>query len=522
MAALTLLLVTAAASMALARLLRAPPIPVLILGGVVLSGAARPPEALLDSVLILGVSFLLFAMGLELDPRRVRVQRRAVLRVGVVQFVVLAGLVFAAARWLGFGAGEAAFVTLALPASSTLVGVRLLQRRRQMYEPFGRLVLGVLLLQDAVVILFVPVVLGAAAGWNAVAAGVGGVLLLGGGALAVRTWVTPHLLRVSDEREAILLGALAVLFAFLAAAGLLGLPPVVGGFLAGVALARFPINGVVRAELVPLRDFFAAIFFTGLGALVRLPSVVELGQAAVFTALVLLVTPPLVAVIAERSGFTSRSALEAGLLLAQASEISLVVGLTGMLQGLIGESLFVVLALTTLGTMLLTPLISTDGATRFLLRLRPQRRHTGAHPPSDHVLLLGAGSTGMPILEDLILEGRPVAVVDDDPGLVAALRAAGVHAVRGDASDPAALEEAGLSRARVACSTARRVRDNEALLRDAPGIPVLVRVFEQGDAVWVRERGGEPILYSAAAADELLTWFREQGPGRVDRSIGEV
>ncbi|HSG49628.1 MAG TPA: cation:proton antiporter, partial [Longimicrobiales bacterium] len=206
MVALTLLLVTAAISMAVAQFLRAPPIPVLILGGVALSGVARPPEALLDSVLILGVSFLVFAMGLELDPRRVRVQRRAVLWVGTVQFLALAGLGFAVARWMGFSAGEAAFVTLALPASSTLVGVRLLQRRRQMYEPFGRLVLGVLLLQDALVILFVPVVLGAAAGWTAMAGGVGAVLLLGGAALAARSWVTPHLLRVSDEREAILLG----------------------------------------------------------------------------------------------------------------------------------------------------------------------------------------------------------------------------------------------------------------------------------------------------------------------------
>lgn len=519
MTGLTLLVCAAATALALARMFRGPAIPFLILGGVALQAVTPVPEEVLDPVLTLGVSFLLFALGLELDPRRIRVQRRAVVRVGLLQFAALGVLGWGAARALGFGPREAAFVALALPASSTLVSVRLLQRRRQMYEPFGRLVLGVLLLQDVLVILLIPLVLGTAHGPRAVVEGVALVLALGAAALGARRWITPHLLRVAEEREAVLLGALALLFAFLAGSWNLGLPPVVGGFLAGVALARFPVNGVVRLELAPLRDFFSAIFFTGLGALVRLPTAPELLQALALGALVVVVTPPLVAFIGERAGFTSRSALEAGLLLSQTSEISLVVAFIGMRQGELGESLFVVLALATLGTMLLTPLISTDSATRLLMRLGRRRRRTILDGPEGHVLVVGAGSTGMPLVEDLVLEGHAVAVVDDDPGLVSALREAGVHAVRGEASDLATLRAAGLSRARVVCSTARRVRDNETLLREAGGIPVLVRVFEETEAAWVREQGGEPILYSHAAAQGLLRWFAEE-EGRVDPPRG--
>lgn len=506
---LALLLAAAAAAMALARLLRAPPIPLLLACGVGLAWVAEPSREVVDNVLALGVFFLVFAMGLELDPRRVRVQRRAVVRVGILQFLVLAGLGFAAARLLGLGGGEAAFVALVLPASSTLVAVRLLQRRRQMYEPFGRLVLGVLLLQDILVILLIPVVLGWGEGLLSVVDGTARVLALGAVALAVRGWVAPRLLALAAEREAVLLVVLSILFLFLGGAILLELPVVVGGFLAGVSLARFPVNGLVRGEVAPLRDFFAALFFTALGVVVRPPSPEEVVQVAVLTGIILFVTPPLVAWIAERSGFTSRSALEAGLLLSQTSEISLAVGLTALLQGGISESLFVVLALVALITMLLTPLISTDQATRFLLRFRPRRRVPEADPPRGHVLVLGAGSTGMPLLEDLILEGRGVAVVDDDPGLVASLQASGIHAVRGEATDLATLRAAGLEHARVVCSTARRVRDNETLLLEARGIPVLVRVFEEADAAWVRARGGEPLLYTEAAAEDLLEWFGE-------------
>jgi CPA2 family monovalent cation:H+ antiporter-2 len=507
-----LLLSAAAVAVLLARLLSMPLIPLLLLSGVGLALVAGPPAEFLESALILGVSFLLFVAGLELDPRRIRAQRTAAVRVGLAQFFVLAALGFFVARDLGFGELEAGYVALALPASSTLVGVRLLQRRRQMFEPFGRLTLGVLLLQDVLVLLSIPLVTEIAAGWSQVLLKTGGVLLLGFLSLLTRRWGGRLMLKVADESEVILLGALAILFVFIGAAGLLGLPIVVGAFLAGVALSRFPVNGIVRAEVAPIGDFFAAIFFTALGALVRLPSATEMWQAFWLAATVLVVTPPLVILIAERSGFTSKPAAEAGLLLSQTSEISLVVILYGMIEGQISQSLYVVVAMVTLSTMLLTPLIATDDIAARLARLRirrPSHEH-GERPPSDHVLLLGAGSTGMPLLEDLVLSGCDVAVIDDDPAIIRRLEEAGVHAVRGEATDPLVLRRAGAHQARVVSSTIRRPRDNATLLELAGDVPVLVRVFEEEDAEWVRGMGGEPVLYSVATADGLMEWFLEQ------------
>lgn len=504
------LLFAAAGAYLLARALRVPATPLLLLGGIVLARVAHPSPETLERALVLGVAFLLFVVGLELDPRRLRAQRRAVFRVGLVQFGVLAGLGYLLARWLGLGVTEAGYVALALPASSTLVGVRILQRRGQMFEPFGRLVLGVLLLQDVLVLLAIPVLTHLDGGVGPVLVETLEVALMGILALGVRRWVAPVFLRIADEAELVLLGALSVLFAFLAAGWVLGLPVVVGAFLAGAALARFPVNGVVRAELAPVGDFFAPVFFTALGALVRIPTGDELVLAAAFGLLVVVLTPPLVAVVAERAGFTARPAVEAGLLLAQTSEISLVVGLAGMTQGDISESLFVVLALVTLATMVLTPLLATDEVAWRLATIRWGGRDEEGEPPSGHVLLLGTGAAGMPLLEDLVVAGCPVVVVDDDPMVVARLREAGVPAVRGEASDPRVLRRAGADRARVVSSTIRRTRDNGALLEMAGTVPVLVRVFDEAEAAWVRENGGEPILYSRAAARGLLEWFEEE------------
>ncbi|MGH7540841.1 MAG: cation:proton antiporter, partial [Gemmatimonadota bacterium] len=322
--------------------------------------------------------------------------------------------------------------------------------------------------------------------------------------------VGPLLVRAAADEEVVLLGALAILFVFLATADLLAVPLVVGAFLAGVALSRFPVDGVVRAELAPIGDFFVAIFFTALGALVRVPTPTQLWQAALLAALVLVVTVPLVTWIAERTGFAARTAIEAGLLLSQTSEISLVIGLSGMIEGDIGADVFTVIALVTMGTMLLTPILATDAVAWRLMRFHPGRRERPSTPPSGHVLLLGAGSTGMPLLEDLVLTGCAVVVVDDDPAVIAQLDEAGIQTVRGDAADGRVLRRAGADRARAVVSTMRRPRDNAGLLALARGVPVLVRVFDEGDARWVREHGGVPVLYSEATARGLLEWFDEE------------
>ena len=505
-----LLLAAAALAYALARALRVPPIPLLIIAGLLLSRFAHLDAHSLENALVLGVSFLLFVVGLELDPRRVRRERPIALRVGLFQFLLLALAGFAAAAAFGYDFVESSYIALALIASSTLVGVRLLQRRGEMYTPFGRLVVGVLLLQDALVLMTIPLVTRIGEGGLAVLLSLGSVGILAALSLALRHWVAPLLLRIANEQELLLLTALSILFGFIWIAGLLELPMVVGAFLSGVALSRFPVDGIVRADFAPIGDFFTAIFFTALGALVGVPGIAELTQALIFSMLVIVVTPPLVTWLATRAGFGTKSSVESGLLLAQTSEISLIIGLAGMLDGVIEPGTFTVIALFTLTTMLLTPLIANDRVASFVAHRLTRRNAGGETPPEGHVLLLGTGSTGMPLLEDLILGNTQIVVIDDDPGVAARLADAGVRTIIGDASDEAVVRRAGADRARAVASTIRRPRDNEALLRVARDVPVLVRVFDEADAAWVREHGGVPMLYSLASADNLIEWFDDQ------------
>lgn len=509
MIGLAVLLAGAALGLGLARWLRLPATPLLLAAGAALGAAGVLPEAaLLQDALVLGVGFLLFAVGSELDLRRVGRYRRLAVRVGLVQFVVLAAASVLAALALGFAWLPAVYIALAMAASSTLVVTQLLNQRRQTFEPFGRMVIGVLLLQDLLVVVLASVVLRAEEGLLGMALGLLATLALVGLAYALQRWAIPRL--VVDRRldgEATLLLALALLFGFVGLAWLLGLPLVTGAFLAGVAFARVPVSGFVQEQLQPVTDFFLPLFFTALGGLMVVPSGSVLTAGLVLTAVMLVLTPVVVALVAERWGLSARASLEGGLLLSQTSEFSLVVGLLAYGAGAIGPDVFSVIALVTGLTMVATPFLSSPSVVWRLLHLHPGRRPEARPAPRDHILLLGCGPSGLPLLETLFLAGYDVLVVDDDPVVVRDLRENGVPVLRGEATDPEVLEAAGARQARAVVAMIRRPADMAAVIPRLDGVPVFVRVFTDQDAEAVELVGGTPVRYAEAAADAFLAWL---------------
>ena len=508
MTALALLLLAAAGGYGVSRWVGLPAIPLLVLSGIALNRVANVPPEFLQGAVELGTAFLVFVAGTEMNPARVGLQRRSAIYVGAAHFVVLGLAGFGAARWMGFPPQTSAYLALALTASSTLVVVRLIQGRRQLFEPFGRLVIGVLLLQDVLVILLIPVLTRLSAGPGAIALGLAGTSALLVAAYVCLRWLAPPIvLRLGRNEEGLLLVVLGVLFLFLGLADLLALPLVAGAFLAGVSLSSFPVNGLARGQVQPLSDFFSALFFTSLGAFLVAPTSTEFLQAAALALLMLGFTPVLVAFVAERTGFSARPAIFSGLLLSQSSEFSLVVGLQGVVVGQIDSGVFTIIALVTVLTMVLTPLIATDRVTLALMRWHPSSRaRAEGRVPEGHVLLIGCGANGMPLLETLVIGPHEVVAVDDDPAVVSRVRDAGIFCIRGDAADAEVLRRAGADRALVVISTIRRPQDNLPLLELASG-PVIVRGFSEEDARWIAEHGGKPILYSEAAAIDFLAWY---------------
>lgn len=513
MTVLLVILAAAAAGMGLAHWLRLPLVPLLVLSGIAVSalGLVTDPD-LFQQALLLGLTFLVFSAGTEMNPARVGQQGPVAILVAIVQFLALmaAGLLLAwllGSNWL-----VALYTALAMAASSTLVVIRLLKLRQQLFEPFGRLVVGVLLLQDGAIILAIAALSSIEEGVTAALISVNGTLGLMLLAYVSIKWISPWLLLELDlDEEEKLLVALTILFLFTGAAYLIGVPLVIGAFLAGVALSVFPVTGILRGQLTSLSDFFLALFFVTLGTILQLPTRRELVLALALAAVVILLTPLLVRLIARRAGLTSRSALEAGLLLAQTSEFSLILALVGVQQGHLDGPVLSVIAIVTVVTMMVTPFLATDRVTLKLIHWRARwQRLEAAPPPQDHVLLLGCGEHGWPLLQWLQEKRQEVLVVDEDTGVVERVRRQGVAVIQGDAANPRILQAAGASRACAIVSTLHRLADNEALLAEVKRVPVLVTVFDPAVAQWLEGRGGTPILESHAAAGELIAWFEKQ------------
>jgi len=511
---LAILLTLAAVGFGIARWLRLPVVPVLMAMGIAMSwmggrvGGGIDPELIRQTV-ELGLAFLLFTSGIELNPRRFQHQTRQVLWVSVVQFFLVGVAGYLAARLLAYDGVTAIYIAGTISASSTLVVLRQLKDRAQMYEPFGRLVTGVVLMQDLAMIVLVVVMAGVPGGVAGIGTGLGGLLVLLIAAVAGHRWIVPHAVKMlKPDDEVLLLIALAVLFGFLGLAQLVGAPLLAAAFLAGFALSAFPVNGLLRGLLGSLADFFQAIFFVALGLLVAVSDGTVFLHAAIFSVLILVITPPIVAAIAEWQGTSSRAGIESGLLLAQSSEFALVLGFSGLATGQISMETFSMIALVAVVTMTLTPFVATDRLAWRLLHVHPRwRRADTRGRMKGHVLMLGFGSTGMWVAKPFIESGRQLLVVDDDPVVIEQLGKMNIPCLRGDASDVKLLQRAGAKDADLIISALPRTADVLKILANRRHTPVLARTFEASDAAKIRKAGGLPVLNAEAAMTAFFEWF---------------
>lgn len=517
MTSFAILLTAAALAFGLARLLRVSPIPLLLLSGVGLRWLLAEFDQTLPSELIyemteIGLAVLVFTAGVELSPRRLKGRARPVLIVGSIQFLALGLAGFTTARLLGYDLMAATYLGCAISASSTLVAVRHLQQRRQMFEPYGRLVLGVLLLQDVFIILLLVALNHLPDGWFAIANGLSRTIALGGLALLCHRWLIPWATRhFKLDEETLMLGAMAMLFAFSGLAYLLQLPFLVGAFLAGFALSAFPMNGLVRGMLGSISSFFLAIFFISIGCALTLPDWQLIQHSLIFIAVLILVTVLLVTVVSELAGYSTRASIEAGILLSQTSEFSLLLAAIGMASGQITAEMFSLIALITVTTMTLTPFISRDKVAWALMNLHPRYRRGEAPQNSlqDHAVLLGYGRAGPSTLSALKDAGITTVVIDDDAAIIHKLIAQGIHCIQGDGSNPRILAQANARAAKIVLCSMRRTNDVTRSLEYLNGsqAKVMVRTFEPHETANVRAAGGIPVEAPKAATQTLLGWI---------------
>ena len=445
---------------ALARL-RIPPIVALIATGAIAGpGGIRIVRTQEDVQLLaeVGIVLLLFTVGLDFslgDFRRVwrRVVGAGVLQIGVTAAVVVGVVVAATDRPLPLAVFAGLFVAL----SSTAIVVQELSGRNQLDAPHGRLVVGILLIQDLCVVallLLVPILSGQTP-LNAVPLAIGRAL----GAMAivfvVSRFALPLLLGAvarSGRREAF---SLAVVVASVGTgwiSSLLGTSMALGAFLGGLVLAESEFSHQAHAEIRPIRDLLASLFFISLGMLLDGAFLLEHWAAiAAMTAFILLLKAGAAAAALRLVATPPRVAIAAALALSQVGEFSFVFGRSGVEAGLVSASDWQTLLAASIATMVVTPVVigAAPGISRWLAGDRGVPLETDAIPQlSGHVVVLGFGIGGQLVGRALTELGVRYLVLELNASAVRTARDKGEPIFFGDATSPDALAAAGVERAR--------------------------------------------------------------------------
>jgi Kef-type K+ transport system membrane component KefB/voltage-gated potassium channel Kch len=462
-----------------AHLIRQPLILAYIAGGLLLGPSGLQwvkSQESIATIAELGLIFMLFMIGLEIDLKKIARAGPVILVTAAVQIVAgcILGIAVFAQPWLGTdGPWDALYLAVAAALSSTVIIVKVLYDKRELDTHAGRVTLGVLVLQDLFAILFLAVQPSLdALQFRVVLLSIGRVFVLVAAALAVSRFILPFLFhRIARLPELVLVGAVAWCFAVAELAEALHLSREMGALIAGVALSTFPYALDVTAKVTTLRDFFITLFFVALGMTIPLPTLPVIGLAlvlAVFTIVTRTVTVFLPLYVMKQG---LRASLLPSFNLSQISEFSLVLVQIGFTSKHVSDDVagacslaFVILAVVS--TFVMT---RSDPVSRVLIRwlkrmgLRDldhqQVSSAEGHgdEPAPPIVVLGFYRTASAFLWELERRDssalKQVCVVDFNPHVYQTLTQSGVKVYYGDVSHSQTLAHAGLENAKIVIST---------------------------------------------------------------------
>jgi len=310
----------------------------------------------------IGIIFLLFLLGLNLQPSQLVRMFREALVVTVVSSVAFCAAGYLIGRMFGFDLFESLIIGAVMMFSSTIIGLKLLPTTALHHRHMGQVMVSILLLQDIlaiVILLFLDDVSRSAIQWQQI-----GILALSVPALIAiaflfeRYILQPLILRFDTIQEYVFLTAIGWCLGMAQLAETAGLSYETGAFIAGVALATNPIALFIAESFKPLRDFFLIMFFFSLGAsfnITVLPDVFI--PAAVIAAVMLIAKPVVFSKLLLYSGEEKWLSIEAGARLGQVSEFSLMIAVLALNAGAISSRASYLIQATTLLTFIVSSYI---------------------------------------------------------------------------------------------------------------------------------------------------------------------
>jgi len=519
------------------KTLRQPLIVMFIALGVVMGPAVLDIVKSKENIHLLaeiGISVLLFIVGLKLDLRIIKSVGKIALLTGLGQVLFTSFFGYIIGIALGFTSLHSFYIAIALTFSSTIIIVKLLSDKKEIDSLHGQIAIGFLIVQDIVVILMM-IILSAIqkGGETSLSQDIVRTLIAGSGLIAftfiAMKWILPKLTNyLAQSQELLTLFSVAWAVALAATGEYIGFSGEVGAFLAGMSLASSEFKEAISSRLVSLRDFLLLFFFVSLGADLDLTAISgQITPALYFSFFVLIGNPIIVLIIMGLMGYRKRTSFLAGLTVAQISEFSLIFAGLGLAVGHINKEV--------VGLITLVGLITIGLSTYLILYshqiynfLSPflnifQRKNSSLEQENNNmkhadynVIIIGLGRFGNRLADMLDKHTHITYIgIDFDPSVVKNWRENKRAIIYGDIDDPEMLEILPYQQSNIIISTVHDITLSKQLVNDLKRRQYTGKVFVTAltdkDSKELSDNGIQNVLqpHSLAASNFFNTHLKE-------------
>lgn len=474
----------------------------------------------------LGIMFLLFLVGLEIDFRSLKLIGKPSFIIGGAQIAGTFMLGFLLSTLLAFSPIEAAYIAIAITLSSTVIVVKMLSENKDAGSLYGKLSVGLLLVQDLVVILILVLLSGIASGSGFVptqlAITIGKAMLLFGATILIGRKVIPVIFdKIALSQELTFFSSIS--WAFIVAAIVshpaIGFPIEVGGLLAGISLSNSSHQFQIFSKIKYLRDFFILIFFVILGSSLVFSSYAHILLPLLAMTLFVLVIKPLVVIaIMGIMGYRKKTSFFTGLTIAQVSEFSLVLASIGMKLGHLSTEIVAIVTGATIISIAVSTYAVTHGESLYqwltpLLSLFQRKRLSEKFSEEEEfakpIILIGAHRIGQNIA--LNLKKEDVLVIDFDPEIIHFLKKYGYDYLFGDIGDEEVFEKANIHNAQLIISTMPDFKDNDMLIKEVSAlkrqgvdIKIIVRSDDEKEVERLYRHGADYVIFPHFTSGQYL------------------
>lgn len=518
------ILIIAALFAILAKLLKQPLIPAYVIAGIILGplvlGYVRNTDTII-AISEIGIAFLLFTAGLEISFEKIKqINLKKILLIGILQVSSIFLVGFVSARFFNLTTLQAVYLGAIAAFSSTMVVIKLLSDQGELVTMHGRLVLGILLLQDLFAILAVAVLMTGEIALMPILIAVSKLILLILIAIIIQKLILNRIFKfAAKSTELLLLTGLAVLFFFVLLTYLTNLSIAIGAFITGVLLANTDFKFELGARVTSLRDFFAILFFVALGMQLVFTGLGErITLILFFLAIIFIAKPILITLLLRITGYRPKTSFFTAISLTQLSEFSLILGMLGLTLGVLDSTFFSAVVLVTLLTMSLTPYMINYKELLYrifkrplkMLKFLPVKESLGYVDNTDkEIILAGCHRVGSILLKNLEKEKKKLLVIDYNPEIIHHLKDKKISCIYGDLSSPEILENLNIQKLKLVISTIPILEDNIYLLKTIkelnPKTTVILTATSIDNALELYEKGADYVILPKVIAGETLS-----------------